>query len=847
MVQFRTKINILFLALSLVGSHVNAADAGYVAQAKQKARNLRDWSAQTADKVRVKAHDAYEFTCEKARALYEKAKENKKLIAGAVAYLAYEAVGSYNGWYTPLRRLFVLPGQLDAANADLNTANQVTIPNLERQVNAANRALDLELEEHDEIITNLNGQLNTARVNLNAANNTIRDRNADLIRSDERLMNVLDENRKEQQQLIDQLNQARAQAQQVQQQQPEADIAQLEHQNEHDKAVFSIVAKNFLEQSKEAHIAQGRTQILLAQKHDGIKNELAKLNQELNAAVQDGQYQAIDSVDIINDLIKQEHELVICQQSLRNLYGDEQNGHANVQDTFATLVNLTQQTINHVINQINDDAEWLKNQSKAMDFKDVNADNFDEEIAVVYADIQNNFAQMNVACAQLNWIIERSHSNETINFCLNRCDDAETKSEGTVQALGAIIINSLAKVENLLKTNNMVNSHDDAFNLYAHGLMATCAYESYNNFCSMMPNSDGLSDWAKEHEAAITFVNSLLTNGVGLQESFNGTNSALGNSTLFNCLNDSINMLNNTGLNRSVVNNLDLSAFLANSINPLDQSIALRASWLERSVLSTGSLFASTTSVSITGSTVDDIDALLKLATQKSEQEWADELSAIDQSVCDFGKSSVLDLNNSLNLSKVLANSGTQSVNVTNSINLGNSINLSDSVASFVGNASMNPCPFVPAERWARAQERLDQSGHFNNRMRYSMLPKFAPIYANRPSTRSVLLNTNNNIAKPATRAVGNLVAKFETDGLVSSQKRPVIKNTPKYTVTDLVNELGESITPQTNAANAAENSGTIDTLKALLTLDEPTTTATSTYHPIDYYSYTGDDVDSGK
>lgn len=833
MVLFRTKINIALLALSIAGSHLNAADGGYIAQAKQKARDLRDWSVQVSDKARKKANDAYAF-------IREKAEENKKIVAGIAAYLAVEGILKLSGNPTLFNRIFFLPNelttvrannqnitpQLNIACANLNAVDTVTITNLRGN------------------IAKLEGQLNTANDNLNAANNTIRDRNGDLIRSDERLMNVLDENRKEQQKLIDQLNQARAQAQQVQQQQPQADIARLEHQNEHDKAVFSIVTKNFLEQSKDLHIAQGRAQLVLEQRHNAIVATLNSVENELQGAVQDGQYQAIDACGIINDLMHQIHGLVQC----RTAYHDQQDKIAEIDGNFERAFALLQQTINHVVNQISFDAQWLEDNTKEMNFTDIVADNFDQKNNEISSELANYFAQLNAACNQLKLIIDLGLNDKIIGSCIHK---VAQQSQSIEASLEAMIFNSAEKVRQLLRQDGntiVVDSYDAKLNAYMHSFVAASAYAVYHKFLF-----DGSDSECPEHMKSVEpmlciIKDNILTDLVQVKnESFDGMKTVVGLNELHSSM---VDMLNNSGLNQSCVNNLDLSAFLANPIVSLDKSSSLTSSWMTKTHLGASSEFASTN-----GNPVDDLDALLTLATAKGEKEWNDELNAMDQSICDFGNSSALNLNNSfLTWSKVMANSVTQSVNVTNSINVGDSINLSASVASFVGNASMNPCPYVPAERWARAQAKLDQSGHFDNRKRYSMVSNFAPIYVNRPNTRSVLLNTNNNIAKPATRAVGNLISKFETDGLVNSQKRPVVKNTPKYTVTDLVNELGESITPQTNAANAAENSGTIDTLKALLTLDESTTTATSTnpahpdgYHDIDYYSYTGDDVDSGK
>jgi len=52
-----------------------------------------------------KTKKVYAIICKKTRALYETAKEHKKLIAGLSVYLAFEVYGYSQDWDTPLQRL----------------------------------------------------------------------------------------------------------------------------------------------------------------------------------------------------------------------------------------------------------------------------------------------------------------------------------------------------------------------------------------------------------------------------------------------------------------------------------------------------------------------------------------------------------------------------------------------------------------------------------------------------------------------------------------------------------------------------------------------------------------------
>lgn len=73
----------------------------------------------TLNNVCKKTKKIYQKACEKTRALCEKTKEHKKIVAGIAVYLAFEIVGYSQGWDTPLRRLFTPKKRLDDANATI--------------------------------------------------------------------------------------------------------------------------------------------------------------------------------------------------------------------------------------------------------------------------------------------------------------------------------------------------------------------------------------------------------------------------------------------------------------------------------------------------------------------------------------------------------------------------------------------------------------------------------------------------------------------------------------------------------------------------------------------------------
>ncbi len=68
---------------------------------------------------------------------------------------------------------------------------------------------------------------------------------------------------------------------------------------------------------------------------------------------------------------------------------------------------MTQQTIGHVVNQISNDAKWLENDTKEMRFANITTDNFDQNLACIYSDINNYFAQMNNAQMNLDGLLPR--------------------------------------------------------------------------------------------------------------------------------------------------------------------------------------------------------------------------------------------------------------------------------------------------------------------------------------------------------------------------------------------------------------------------------------------------------
>ena len=89
-----------------------------------------------------KSKQAYLITCKKTRAVYEKAKKHKKLVAGVAVYLVFECVGYAQVWDTPFRRLVTPARLLDEARvniqglttqiANLTRAHQQTLEQQQR-------------------------------------------------------------------------------------------------------------------------------------------------------------------------------------------------------------------------------------------------------------------------------------------------------------------------------------------------------------------------------------------------------------------------------------------------------------------------------------------------------------------------------------------------------------------------------------------------------------------------------------------------------------------------------------------------------------------------------------------
>lgn len=83
--------------------------------------------------AREKVKRVYRCTCEETRAVYETIKKHKKLIIGIVAYCAFEGIGYYHDWDTPLRRLFTPKKSLDDALREYQ-ALRVRYEALEKQL-----------------------------------------------------------------------------------------------------------------------------------------------------------------------------------------------------------------------------------------------------------------------------------------------------------------------------------------------------------------------------------------------------------------------------------------------------------------------------------------------------------------------------------------------------------------------------------------------------------------------------------------------------------------------------------------------------------------------------------------
>lgn len=939
----RRKMNIVLLVLSVVGSQVGANDTGYLAQAKQKASHVRDWSVETAGKVREKANDAYAVACQKARALYEKAKENK-LMTGAIAYLAIEAILKLSNSPTLFGRIFLLPTELNNVRANNMNLNNVTIPglntqigNLNGQLNNANNVIipglnanianlnNVVVPNLNNQVVNLTGQLNTAHADLDRANQDIADiryeylvadtmsnlvvqehdalqeqlnaNNAHLERQNEldtlafgivvknvseqiqqlnaridnkeiqnqealqtlrieqeralgrlnsqhetaleaqtrKLLNehaakmqvlieqhqqeleheqnmgrdasnhtitiqrnhaqaiqdlkarnqaniesvrneytrireqairdltaqydeklqvrvnaLINEHEQARQVLQDQLEQAQQEARQLQKELHEykgyagsvedtiedienvhqRKLQALEQQlNEKDLEVQQLndlinnkevqineLTKNYTQeiernkQIQQCAFDQGTMHVaMLEQKHDAVRVELDKLDQELQPA----QDQVIDSVGIIKDLMTQARELVVC----RNTYPNVQKKLSDLAHDFDRVIELTQKAINHVVDQINTEAGWLKAATEAMHFDGITKDNFEQNLAQVHFDLGNYFGQLNNALDQLGLIVGFGAKNEVIQSCLATCN-----ASSVACPLSTMLAHSFDKVQKLLPHHDgniiVVNSYDKALNLYAHSLAANDAYQSYIKCCSMMLNSQACFDWAKPFEEPLSgIINLIYSGGVQVQEPFNSVRSTLGNSVFFNELNSSMLGVSQFNLDQSEVNNFDLDEFLN---NPIDSGVCPAGSFCN---------------------SVVHIDNLLKVMAQKDNQDWEDEFNAMNRSVSDWQKSLIASkVQSSLFLSNMFKSG----------INIEDASKLSLSVVKFKNSVVGKPCPFVGD--WVAEQERLARQ--FGNHGGLSLIPNVPYIdfghnsdIAKKPERNNTNLSENHHVS----------------------------------------------------------------------------------------------------
>lgn len=825
------------MALSIFGSHVSAADSDYLSKAKQKVCNARDWSVQVTKesygKAREKAGNAYVFTCQKTRALYEKAKEHKKLIAGA-AYLAFEGVGLYNGWRTPFCRLFVLPGQLDGVTGERNAArNERDAVTGER--NIARNALeavqgnvanfnDVIIPALNVNINNLTNQCDAANVNignlnglLNAANTTIEQNRLNIDMFEEGQRNFQNEIRTLRNTHDAALQDLRGQHQQalVQEQtqhgQTAARIGEL--QRTHDQEMQNLILQHQQQvQQLQAEVGsafnQGKAQVEFEQRHRAIVNTIDNVEQELN------NNRAIDSVGIIGHLIVQARELIQCRNLVPNAALNKQENLTNLANTFNMMVGLTQQTINHVVNQVTGGAEWLENETKKMHFSGVTVGNFDQNLEPVEYDIHNYFAQMNTAIDQIQRIAGLADKNTIIRSCLASFDVASY--EAIVQSLGRMLLSSFEKIKHVLDKNGndiVVPSYDDVFNLYVHSSVVTAACESYVKFCSLMPNSAELLAWVTPYEEATAYIVGRIPM-IQVEASFEGGNSTLGNSVFLNDLSKTMIGALNYNLDQSSVNNFDLDKFFEVSTQSMMSFSALQEELMKPS-MSTSSLFVSSVQHKdgngLDASSVINIDDLLEHCAKKDDQDWDDELNAMGQSVIDWKESLIpSNLNNSF-----LAKSNLVSSFMGKSINLDTS-KLSSSVLQWT-NKAQKSCPFfsvdefksVEKERQDNFNNWLQSGGQFGQNVAGSRLPYFCPIGEKKVSEKSDIIS--NKLAQKNNNLMGDSsiisVSNIMNNTSEKASTNNTTNNSSSYTNGDLLGEFGESTTGERSFAQIAADS----------------------------------------
>jgi hypothetical protein len=899
MVFSRKKVITTFLMVSLIGGSLYAEPTDYLSQAKQKASEIRDWSAQVAqesyDKVSEKAHNAYAYTCEKTRGLYEKAKEHKKLIIGAAAYFMFEVIGFANEWRTPLYRLFVLPGELDAQRAangaipglntqitnlnqqltttqnnlntvqnNLNTATNQTIPHLQTKINnrrtklTNNRTLITQLNsqlharnthivniiddlrtvdnnnsiltdrltnaekqmeqlnnlrkedlmlindlrnqlqetreraqefitrlEHDQeqdaygfvlAMRNVNAQIDAAKKQIDTLQKALQLKEndiADYEKTAQEMVSELEQDLNEKQELNKQISQLIKQIEDLEKRyngtlknhqqeiqdlkdkqnsalQNQIDVLKQEHaatlqelNNQHQKALqeartqhslttkqidalksaqqqekellkkqyeqnvnsitttlkndhqkqirelgkkYNDKQKEITDLANESHkrqeeinkknqeikalnqkrdqevekleeqkrqfeiknaadkakielqmklaIEQGKVQAQFDHKHTTIVTVLDNLDREIQEAVHNNQYEPIDAIGIITDLMTQAHELIYCRDTLSAAYPNELSKQAEVAKTFNRIHGLTKQTINHTIHQIQAGAQWLVNGTRDFENKDINAHNFDEQLAPYYADIHNYFTQLKGSINQLARIVSLN-KNPIIQNCLGQADSAV---DPILQSLAAMLTNSFEKIQQLMRSENdkpVADSYKDAFSIYVHGLVARCAYESYIDFGHITEHGSEYEKWAKCYEEGIAFIVNCITQGTlcvkDAGSSVNLDASIMSESSFLKELGNSVLLQSN--LSNSSIKNFNVDSFLNRSMQSSHMMSSLKDS-LVKSYL--GSSFFGTSSLA---NKSDDLDALLKSVIKQDADEWQQELGDLNKSAIDWQKS----------------------------------------------------------------------------------------------------------------------------------------------------------------------------------------------------------------
>lgn len=324
------------------------------------------------------------------------------------------------------------------------------------------------------------------------------------------------------------------------------------------------------EESDRRAFEQGRAQAALNYEHGAILQVFNSLEYGLQA----GQ----DPVGIIQNLMLQAPRLEFCSKLAA--YTNQQ---ATLSNTFNKLVTLTQSAIACVINQINGALVSLEKNVKTMQFAGITADNFDRNCAYIYPVIDNYFGQLNYAFGQLNTLVGFSANNGTIQSYLSNCD-----SDAILRSLYAMLTNSFEKIQRLgsWKNGNMVvNSHENAFNLYVHSKVANNAYQSYMQCWSMIPDpEDSLN--VKEFKGALDAISTVIYNGeVRVQGPSNDVSSGLGNGSFLKPLkplNHSVQGVSGFNLDQSAVNDFDLDAFFSNPIQSVVKIEKFNQSLIDR-------------------------------------------------------------------------------------------------------------------------------------------------------------------------------------------------------------------------------------------------------------------------